>query len=285
MARVLILEGNPPELLAARYKAGLGGMAEVYATELRRFAPALEVRIVRPYFPDYAGFDPAIFGDLDGVVCTGSGVEWSAADARAHPFWELYEATFARGLPMLGSCWGLQIGAVVLGGGVAASPNGTETALAREIRLTEAGSVHPLHAGRAPVFDALCIHRDEVSALPEGAVVTASNRHSQVQGMVVEGTSVRFWGVQYHPEMTLTDIGIVLDRLAAAAPVEDAPRLQSQGRDFRRLDANPEDADLAERYHIGRDVLDRDTHGAELRNWLQAIGQRAGARDPAMFAS
>ncbi|MEL6220571.1 MAG: type 1 glutamine amidotransferase [Pseudomonadota bacterium] len=266
-ARVLVLEGNPPELLAARYSAGLPGMAEAYGAALRCHMPELEVEILRPYFPDYT-FDPSALEDVDGVVCTGSGVQWSADDARARPFWALFESAFLAGVPVLGSCWGLQVGAVVLGGAVEASPNGSELGIARCVRLTDAGEDHSLHAGRSMEFQALCIHRDEISAVPEGAIVTATNAHSAVQAMVSETGDHQFWGVQYHPEMNLMDMGLALNRVASTAWDDKASEINAMGADFRTLATEAGRSDLASRHSIGAEILDRSIHTTELQNWV-----------------
>jgi GMP synthase (glutamine-hydrolysing) len=43
------------------------------------------------------------------------------------------------GVPVWGSCWGLQIATVALGGSVRRNPRGRELAIARAITVTEAG--------------------------------------------------------------------------------------------------------------------------------------------------
>ncbi|MEM9147172.1 MAG: gamma-glutamyl-gamma-aminobutyrate hydrolase family protein [Pseudomonadota bacterium] len=263
MAHILILEGNPPNLLAHRRRTGLAGMAECYADALAFWDGTLAFTMLRPYFPDHR-FDPGVLETVDGVVCTGSGVEWSAADGRAAPFWTIFEAAFRQQKPVLGSCWGLQIGTVVLGGGVRAAPQGVETPVARAVRLTPEGANHALHAGRPAEFGALCVHRDEVHAVPFGSVITAENAHSAVQGMVHEPHDTRFWGVQYHPEMQVRDMALILDRQVPGG----SEAVAEQAADMHRLAEAPEDPLAAERQQIGPDITDRHRHAIELRNWL-----------------
>ena len=59
------------------------------------------------------------------------------------------------------------------GGEVAFNPKGREVGFARKILLNEAGAKHPMFKGKAPVFDAPCIHYDEVIRLPESATLLA----------------------------------------------------------------------------------------------------------------
>ena len=49
------------------------------------------------------------------------------------------------GMPIPGSCWGLQIDDKAGGGTVELSPNGREVGMARELCLNEAGRNHPLY--------------------------------------------------------------------------------------------------------------------------------------------
>lgn len=280
MARVLIADGNPADLNAPRLNSGRLGTAEAYGAALRRFDPTLEIQITRPYYEGWS-LDHVDLDGIDGMAVTGSGVEWSAADQRAAPFWRLYEKAFSAGVPVLGCCWGLQNGAVVLGGDTTAGPNGVETGFARDLTLTEMGKHHPLHASRAPVFDALCIHRDDVTRVPKGAVVTASNGHTHVQGMVYEQGETQFWGLQYHPEMDLIDVAHILRRREQGEQSAGG-KLSDMADDLIAIaDAPDTTHDLRERHDIGEGLVNPEIHGAELRNWLAHKVRSAGVGNAA----
>jgi GMP synthase (glutamine-hydrolysing) len=60
-----------------------------------------------------------------------------------------------------------------------------------------------MFAGKGAVFDAPCIHYDEVTRLPDNATLLASNAHSVVQAAVVPVGRSEVWAVQYHPNSTL----------------------------------------------------------------------------------
>ena len=269
---LLILEGNTPDLVAARVARGLLPAAEAYGEALRCRRPGLRYRVIRPYFDEM----PGSMDGVDGLVITGSGVDWSADDPRARPFWRGLEAAFLAGCPVLGSCWGVQCGAVVLGGTVGAGPNGVEAPVARAVTLTEAGRGHPMHAGRAPSFDVLCMHRDDVLEPPRGARVTATNLHTQVQALVYEQGAVQFWGVQYHPEIDLRDVAAYLARRQGVFAGVDATAALAAA--CERIASNPRaDHGVAAEFGFGEDVLDPARHGIELTNWLDAVEAGAGA--------
>ena len=50
----------------------------------------------------------------------------------------------------------------VLGGRIRANPLGSEIAIARDIQINDAGEKHALYKNKPTLFDALCMHRDEV---------------------------------------------------------------------------------------------------------------------------
>ena len=57
----------------------------------------------------------------------------------------------------------------------------------RDIQLTPEGHGHPLYAGKPNVFDGYISHVDEVTHLPPGAVLLASNAYTRVQAAAVTG--------------------------------------------------------------------------------------------------
>ena len=263
MPKVLVVEGNPPELALARKQAIGGTTAEDYAAALREVAPKLEVEIAQPMFSDHDA-DAIDFAGFDGMAVTGSGVSWSAADERAKPYWDMYERAFKAGTPVFGCCWGMQNAAVVLGGETKAGPNGVEAGFARDVRPTD----HPMHAGRRASFDVICMHRDDVTRAPKGAVVTAANDHTGIQAFAYDQGDVSFWGVQYHPEATVKDVGYWFSRATSAEGHENRAKA---GKQIARIAEDPVlHADSAARHRVGVDILDRAYHLTEIRNWLDA---------------
>lgn len=252
MHHILIIDSNPAATTADRGVAP----GAVYAAALRACRDDLTLSVIRPYDGDAL---PAL-EMFDGVVFTGSAVEWSTDDARAEPIAAVMRAVFRKGLPTLGSCNGMQLAASVLGGRSDASPNGQENGLARDIQLTQAGRSHPFLAGRVDGYAAPCIHRDEVSDLPEGAVVLAGNSHSGVQAFAYEQDGIRFWGVQYHPEYTPEVVSGIMSRTGFMG-AQDA-------QDLSQADTS---AEAAARLGIRPDDLAPEMRLTELRNWLAQL--------------
>lgn len=258
MTHILIIESNSPELLA-KGKSG----ASRFLTTFQALDPSLTLTVVCPY----AGpLEADVYEGVDGVVYTGSGVDWATNAPEAAPLRVEMERTFDQKRPVWGSCNGLQLAAVVLGGDVGASPNGFEMGPARNLTRSDAGAGHAMMAGRGDGFAVPCIHRDEVQKLPQGAVLVAGNEHSPVQAMVYEAGGVDFWGTQYHPEMSMADV-------AASLAGDDL----FGGKDSPVADFALADRDEAAAQRLGTSTAELaiNARARELINWLAHVRAQA----------
>ena len=271
---LLIIEGN---IAADRdaYRIGYGSTAsEAYAATLRGLAADAECAICFPADPDAELPDGVALAGYDGVFVTGSALNVYDGGPAIERQIELARAVFASGTPFFGSCWGLQIAATAAGGSVVKNPRGREIGLARDIRPTQAGRAHPLLAGRGASFSAPCSHLDHVEILPQGGVVLASNAISRVQAMQIDFDGGTFWGVQYHPEYSLREIGSIMARRAPALARErlfpDEAAARAYAADLAAAEAEPGRPGLAERLDLAADVLDPVQRRRELVNFLDA---------------
>ena len=270
---LLVVEGNTRQS-RERHKAALGYTpSEGYASVLKSLAPDAVCDICFPAdeganLPDGAGLE-----GYDGVVLTGSSLHlWSMEPAVARQI-ELARAVYASGSAFFGSCWGIQVASVAAGGSVVKNPAGRELAIARNIAPTEAGRTHPLLAGRPAAWDAPCVHLDMVETLPPDCTLLASNAMAPVQAAEIRSQGGSFWGVQYHPEFTLTHVAQLLamnvEVLAADGFFPDVESGRMMLADWEALDATPARRDLSWRYGVGADILDRERRLTEIRNWLE----------------
>lgn len=271
--RLLVVEGN---IRAARerHRATYGlTPSESYAAVLKSLAPDAVCDIALPAdegtnLPDAAGLE-----SYDGVVITGSGLNIWKAEPESMRQVELAREVYKSGTPFFGSCWGLQVATVAAGGSVRANPRGREVGIARDITLTGAGRDHPLYTGKAPVFASPCVHGDEVEALPEGAVVLASNAASDVQAVDISHDGGRFWGIQYHPEFSLNELTVIMRRykptLLSEGFFRDDESVDRWIADLEALVGDKRRTDISWRYGIGPDILDARRRLREIENFIE----------------
>jgi GMP synthase (glutamine-hydrolysing) len=268
---LLVIEGNTREDRET-YRVGFGRSAsEAYTATLREIAPDAICEICFPAdggarLPDAAGLEA-----YDGVFITGSALNLYDGGPAITRQIDLARAVFASRTPFFGSCWGLQVATAAAGGEVLRNPKGREIGFARNIFPTEAGRAHPLLAGRAAAYDAICSHLDIVTPAP-GALVLAANAMSAVQAAEIVWEGGSFWGVQYHPEYSLREIAAIVTRrgstLAREGFFPDERDALAYAEDLRTLDAAPQRREIAWRLALSDDVLDPVKRRAELINFI-----------------
>jgi GMP synthase (glutamine-hydrolysing) len=176
------------------------------------------------------------------------------------------------GVPCFGSCFAVQLAAVALGGECAASPKGREFGISREIRLTDEGAAHPLYRGKPRTFDAFTSHADEVSALPPGSVLLASNAWSRVQAACSDGERGSFWAVQYHPEYDCHEVASLCrlrkSELVAQGTFASATEADRHIELLEQLHETPGDTAAAAELGASESLLDPEMRTREIRNWL-----------------
>jgi GMP synthase (glutamine-hydrolysing) len=212
--------------------------------------------------------------DFTGVVITGSPLNVYHDIPNVRSQIDLAREIFDAGIPSFGSCWGLQLMTAALGGSVRLNPKGREFGIARNIAMTDDGRAHALYAGKAPAFDALCSHEDEVAALPTCGTVLASNHVSRIQAAEMADGEKSFWGVQYHPEFDFNILAALMlsgpDRYVKAGYQREPGGIEMVANEYRTLAADPSRSDLAWRHGVTENVLDPTLQRVEFANWLRA---------------
>jgi GMP synthase (glutamine-hydrolysing) len=271
----LIAEGTPAVWQAERAGFGLPSNFSLFAAAVQVHCP--NIRCTQVNIADGEALPLGnTLSDFDGVMFPGSPLHIYDPDPFVRRQIDFARAAFAAGVPIWGSCWGLQLAVVALGGSVRRNPRGRELPIARAITATERGRGHPLLASRPAVFDALCSHLDEIEALPPNSDVLAANEVSAIQAIAAQtpwGGS--FHGTQYHPEHTLA-VSAALIEMRAAELVEEGfgtepSEIVAIAADYRALDAEPTRRDLVWRYGVASEVMDPVRRTTEIGNWLRTV--------------
>lgn len=280
--RLLIVEGNPAAVNAAGAAAGGRPTGERYADVLRRWAPDADIQIVYPTEGPVT-LDAAALARFDGAAITGSALNLYDGTPDILRQIELARALISAGVPIFGSCWGLQVGVAALGGRIARNPRGREVGIARRLTKTQAGRAHPMLADRPDVYEAICVHLDEVAEPAPGLTVLAANDKSPVQAAEWRDGAGRplFWGVQYHPEHDFREISAIMrrygERLSQEGAYPDEASRVAELDAFAALAARPADADAAARLKIDAQVLEDDRREAEIGRWIRHVARPRAA--------
>lgn len=273
--RILVIDGYDR---AGREELAAGGAStagDLYQRMLKSCLSGTEVDIVTPADPDSALPTGAALELYDGIAWTGSSLTVYEDDPRVRPQVELAKAAFEKQIPSFGSCWAAQIAVVAAGGIVQANPRGREMGFARKISLTPEGRGHPLYIGKKSVFDAFISHVDEITHLPPGAVLLATNDFTDVQAVAVTHKGGVFWSLQYHPEYDLHELARLtycrIAKLVELGFFADAEAAQDYIDKLEVLHQDPSRRDLAWQLGIDDDVMNPDVRRAEVRNWIDYL--------------
>jgi GMP synthase (glutamine-hydrolysing) len=149
-------------------------------------------------FDPRSGADFPPYGQLGGVLVTGSHAMVTERQPWSERVAEWLPAVVEREIPTLGVCYGHQLLAHAFGGEVGDNPNGTQEGTTC-VQLTPAGQADALLGGLGvEAFDAQVSHAQSVLALPPGATRLAYDGWDANQSFRMGKNA---WGVQFHPEM------------------------------------------------------------------------------------
>ncbi|PCI37548.1 MAG: glutamine amidotransferase [Elusimicrobia bacterium] len=275
----LIIDGYPKESRDEFDVAGMKHAWRLYADMLERHVPDAKYKVWlpsdNPELPENLSAD-----SFRAILWTGCNLTiFDRDDPSVTCQIEFAKRIYEVGTPSFGSCWGLQMAAVAAGGEVKKSPLGREMGFARRIRVTAEGLKHPMTSGKPPVYIAFASHFDEVTSLPAGAQVLASNDYARVQALAVTHKKGTFWGVQYHPEYDLSEMARLI--------VSRRPKLLKTGffandldldRYVEKLEAlhkDPHRKDLRWQLDVDDDVISPEIRQYEFAAWLKACVGRS----------
>lgn len=267
---------------------------ETYAATLEQLAPGAEIVRITPADSDDAGLGRNALEEFDGVFLTGSPLHVNDGATETERLLIQARTLMDAGVPVFGSCAGLQVMVAALGGEVGSMGPRREAGAVRGIVATAEGRDHPLLAGRPGSWDALSIHDDEVTALPKGGVRLAGNAAAHVQAVEIRSGDGLFWGVQYHPELAPDEIAIALrgsaEDFVEAGIAEDEDAVEALAAQLDRLHDDPDDAAALWRAGLTSEATHEDRRRLELRNFLDTLVRpraagREGTAEPADAAA
>ncbi|WP_424137960.1 type 1 glutamine amidotransferase [Roseomonas chloroacetimidivorans] len=280
--RFLVAESEAPEEREARRRSVGSSSGETYVESLLSLAPGAICDQIKPAEEDSPRQEPEVLRRYDAVFLCGSPMHVYEDSPQARRALDFMRTVFAAGTPAFGSCAGLQLAVVAAGGQVGPRKDGKEAGFARCIALTEKGREHPLLSGRPLAYDAPSVHSDEVKQLPPGATLLATNETSPVQAAEIRCGDGIFWGVQYHPEISLHEVAEALRRQAESLVKDglaaDRLAVDRYADQIEALAREPARHDLAWQLGLNHQVTDPALRQVELRNFIRHLAEPRRAR-------
>ncbi|MGB7407349.1 MAG: type 1 glutamine amidotransferase [Pontixanthobacter sp.] len=275
MPHFLIAESGTPEDRQTRRDDVGKSSGETFAATLRQMAPECALTIAQPSDEGARDYKPADIARYDAVFITGSPLHIYDPNPAVERQLALMRTVFRSGTPSFGSCAGLQVAVAAAGGKVRKMQPRMEAGISRRITATEAGKDHPLLAGRPKVWDAPALHGDEVERLPDGATLLAGNAVTAIQAAEIHHERGIFWGVQYHPELAIGEIGAALRRdaqdLVEAGLADGTEQVETHADLYTALHRQPDSLSLRWQLGVDGEFANEDRRRLELANFIAAV--------------
>jgi len=271
----LIAESELPEEREKRRARAGKSSGETYGATIRQMRPDADITLIAPADENAPLLSSEQLARYDAVLLTGSPMHVYDDAPPVRRQLAFMRTVFASGTPSFGSCAGLQVATAAAGGQVRRMPRRLEAGIVRRISATQAGQQHPLLAGRPACWDAIGLHGDEVERLPPGATLLAGNATSRVQAAEIRYDRGVFWGVQYHPELSLGEIATAL-RAQAGDLIEEGLAENTQDVEgvsdlIQALHHHPDRHSLWWRLGIDGEVAEERRRRTEITNFLDHV--------------
>lgn len=271
MPELLIVDNNPPDERDRVVNAGGRGDVDCYREVIAQCLDLAEITVCSSV-QDGDRLLNLDLGRFDGIIWSGSALSVNANDPPVLAARAALERAMSAKVPCFGSCWGLQLASSLFGGKVEKARNGPQVKLEKDIWLTEDGNGHCMFARKAPHFQAVQVHQEEITRLPDAGRLLASSKDTEVEAAEIVIGDWRFWGTQYHPEFTVRDLGSQIavdgDKLVREGAYPSKERLDTIVSRFRNA---PED-ELRRTEQVTETVLEARQRSLEIRNWLRSLG-------------
>ncbi len=266
---LLLVDGNEKEASDRYVKMGMDTQFEVYKKILKKNSKEnINITLIHPavtdqYLPVGVNLD-----DFNAVAWTGSLLNIYNESRSIIKQIDLAKELLNKKNKIFASCWGLQVFVTAAGGKVRKNPKGLEAILAKDIKLNEIGSIHPMYKNKNKKFNAFCWHYDEAEILPNNTAVLASNNKSKFQSISFKSNNSSVWAVQYHPEFNPSWMAGLM---AQRKDILLENKIYKDSADFEKekiIFQNYTNLNETQIIHYA-DVLDANKHSLEISNWLE----------------
>ena len=112
-----------------------------------------------------------------------------------------------------------------------------------------------------------------MATLPGDVTVLAKNSLTPVQAAEIRQDGGVIWGVQYHPEFSLIELGAILGRYKPTLLAEGFLRSEEEHTTYVSelcaMGEDPTRLDLAWKHGIDAEILEEDKRLTEIRNFIE----------------
>ena len=197
---VLIVEGNNPKDSEVFIRAAKATCSENLKNIVLKLEPTSNVTIINPINDNDTNKALENMDRYNGIIFTGGAMRLNDMTDEIKKHINFASNCFKHNNKILAICWGLQVCSTAAGGKVAPGKNGAHIGIATDVEINEDGKKNPIYKNKKVKFNTPAFNFDEVSELPRGATLLASDKVNNIMGVYFRSENSEVWGLQYHPD-------------------------------------------------------------------------------------
>ena len=197
---VLIVEGNNPKDSEVFIRAAKASCSENLKNIVLKLEPSSNITIINPVNDNETKKALENMDQYNGIIFTGGAMRLNDMTDEIKKHIDFASNCFKHNNKILAICWGLQVCSTAAGGKVAPGKNGAHIGIATDVEINEDGKKNPIYKNKKLKFNTPAFNFDEVSELPKGATLLASDKVNKNMGVYFKVENSEIWGLQYHPD-------------------------------------------------------------------------------------
>ena len=197
---ILIVEGNIREDSEFFIKAAGASAADNLKNLILKLEPSTNTKIINPGHDDETKNALENISKFNGIVFTGGAMRLNDMTDVIKKHINFASSCFDHKKKILAICWGLQVCSTAAGGKVNTGKNGAHIGIASDVIINNDGQKHFIYKDKKKIFTSPAFNFDEVSELPENAILLSSDKVNNVMGVSFIAGNSEITGLQYHPD-------------------------------------------------------------------------------------
>ena len=197
---LLIVEGNNPKDSEVFIRAAKASCSENLKNIVLKLEPSSNVTIINPINDNETNKALENMDNYNGIIFTGGAMRLNDMTDEIKKHINFATECFKYNNKILAICWGLQVCSTAAGGKVTPGKNGAHIGIATDVKINEEGKNNPIYKDKKLKFNTPAFNFDEVSELPAGATLLASDKVNKNMGVYFKSGNSEIWGLQYHPD-------------------------------------------------------------------------------------
>ena len=198
--KILIVEGNNREDSVFFIKAAGASAADNLKNLILKISPSTSTEIINPGHDNETTNALKNMSKYNGIIFTGGAMRINDMTDVIKKHINFALNCFTQKKKILAICWGLQVCSTAAGGRVSPGKKGAHIGIASDVTINNEGEKHFIYEDKKKIFTSPAFNFDEVSELPNNAILLSSDKVNNVMGVSFNAGNSEIIGLQYHPD-------------------------------------------------------------------------------------